>query len=112
MILNKNDYEEINELLDKLMTLEDDISKIELKISREKFERRYGIDLSKVYTRFRIIRETIRLTLGGGLHTGGLSSVEAVKRKLRKEIESAEKILQMLKEELARVELGIEDADI
>jgi len=112
VILNENDYEEISEMLDKLTVLEDDISEIELRISREKFERRYGIDLDNVYKRFRIIRETIRLTPGGGLYTGGRNSAEAIKRKLRKEIEYAEKILQMLKEELARVELGIEDADI
>ena len=111
-VLSESDYKEISELLDKLTTLEDDISEIELSISSEKFERRYGIDLDKVHTRFRIIRETIKMTPGGGLYTGGHSSVEAVKRKLRKEIAYAEKILQMLKEELARVELGIEDADI
>ena len=110
--LSESDYKEISEMLDKLTVLEDDISEIELRISPEKFERRYGIDLDNVHKRFRIIRETIRLTPGGGLYTGGLSSAEAVKRKLRKEIEYAEKILQMLKEELARVELGIEDADI
>lgn len=110
--LSESDYREISELLDKLTTLEDDITEIELRISPEKFERRYGINLDNVHKRLRIIRETIRLTPGGGLYTGGRSSVEAVKRKLRKEIEYAEKILQMLKEELARVELGIEDADI
>ncbi len=111
-VLSASDYREIGELLDKLTVLEDDITEIELRISPKKFERRYGIDLDNVHKRFRIIRETIRLTPGGGLYTGGRSSVEAVKRKLRKEIEYAEKILQMLKEELARVELGIEDADI
>jgi hypothetical protein len=37
-VLSESDYREIGELLDKLTTLEDDISEIELRISPEKFE--------------------------------------------------------------------------